>query len=41
MITPMMIRPIETSYEIICAADRSEPRNGYFEFDAQPPMMTP
>ena len=25
----------------VWAADRKEPRNGYFEFEAQPPMMTP
>ena len=24
-----------------CAADRSDPRNAYFEFEAQPPMITP
>ena len=40
-ITLMMIRPSETSYDTICAAERSEPRNGYFEFEAQPPMMMP
>ncbi len=40
-ITVMMIRPIETSYDTICAAERSAPRNGYFEFEAQPPMMMP
>src|SRR5215831_19944881 len=39
--TVMMTKPIETSYETICAAERSEARNGYFEFDAQPAMMTP
>ena len=41
MMTPMMMRPSDTSYEIICAADRSEPRNGYLELEAQPPMITP
>src|SRR5690606_28362663 len=39
--TVMMTKPIDTSYDTICAADRREPRNGYFELDAQPPMMTP
>ena len=39
--TVMMIRPIDTSYDTICAAERSAPRNGYFEFEAQPPMMMP
>src|SRR5579871_3092684 len=39
--TVMMTKPIETSYDTICAADRSAARNGYFEFDAQPAMMTP
>src|SRR5437016_1666512 len=39
--TVMMTKPIETSYETICAADRSADRNGYFEFEAQPPMMMP
>ena len=33
--------PIDTSYEIICAADLSDPRNGYFELDAHPPIITP
>src|SRR6202023_396793 len=37
--TVMMTKPIETSYEIICAAERSADRNGYLEFDAQPPIM--
>src|SRR6478752_4930595 len=39
--TVMMTKPIETSYDTICAAERSAPRNGYFEFDAQPAMITP
>src|SRR5690606_29246269 len=39
--TVTMTKPIETSYETICAAERSAPRNGYFEFEAQPPMITP
>src|SRR5215469_3059615 len=39
--TVMITKPIETSYETICAAERSAARNGYFEFDAQPAMITP
>src|SRR5580700_568692 len=39
--TVMNTKPIETSYDTICAAERSAARNGYFEFDAQPAMMTP
>src|SRR2546429_10011468 len=33
---PMIDRPIETSYETICALERSAPSNAYFEFDDQP-----
>src|SRR5579872_4291387 len=39
--TVMMTKPIETSYDTICAAERSAARNGYLEFDAQPAMITP
>src|SRR5690349_5836301 len=39
--TVMMTKPIETSYDTIWAAERSAERNGYFEFDAHPAMMTP
>src|SRR5436305_14913625 len=39
--TVMMTKPIDTSYETIRAAERNAARNGYFEFDAQPAMMTP
>src|ERR1700722_18189441 len=39
--TVTMTKPIETSYETICAAERSAPRKAYFEFDAQPAMMMP
>src|SRR6185437_9576540 len=39
--TVMMTKPMETSYDTICAAERSAARNGYFEFDAQPAMMMP
>src|SRR5205085_10570086 len=33
---PMIASPIETSYEIICALERSAPSKAYFEFDDQP-----
>src|SRR6202167_3231963 len=39
--TVMMTKPMDTSYDTICAAERSAARNGYFEFDAQPAMITP
>src|SRR3954463_11098757 len=39
--TVMMTKPMETSYETICAAERSDERNGYFEFDDHPAMITP
>src|ERR1700730_5127024 len=39
--TVMMTKPIETSYDTICAAERNAARKGYFEFEAQPAMMTP
>ena len=39
--TAIRIKPIDTSYDIICAADLNEPRKGYLEFDAQPPIITP
>src|SRR5580698_7207363 len=39
--TVMITKPIETSYDTICAAERSAARNGYFEFEAQPAMITP
>ena len=39
--TVIMTKPIETSYDTICAAERRAPRNGYFEFEAQPAMMMP
>src|SRR5262245_2587923 len=39
--TVMMTKPIETSYDTICAAERSAARKGYFEFEAQPAMITP
>src|ERR1041384_6003275 len=33
---PMIAKPIETSYETICALERSAPNRAYFEFDDQP-----
>src|ERR1700758_4229344 len=39
--TVTITKPIDTSYDTICAAERSAPRNAYFEFDAQPAMMMP
>src|SRR5690242_6246837 len=39
--TVMMTKPIETSQDTICAAERSAERNGYFEFEAHPAMMMP
>ena len=33
--------PIETSYEIICAADLNAPKKGYFELLDQPAIMIP
>src|SRR3954447_26587133 len=39
--TVMKTNPMDTSYETICAAERNAARNGYFEFDAQPAMITP
>src|SRR2546423_11306949 len=41
MNTATMDSPIATSYEIICADDRSPPSSGYVEPDAQPPSTTP
>src|SRR3954453_3458492 len=39
--TVMMTKPMETSYDTICAAERSAARKGYLEFDAQPAMIPP
>lgn len=36
-----MHKPIETSYEIIWADDRKEPKNAYFELLAQPAIIMP
>ena len=41
MSTPTSANPIAISYATICAAERIAPRNAYFEFVAQPAMMTP
>jgi hypothetical protein len=35
------ITPIETSYEIIWAADRNAPKKAYFELLDQPAIITP
>jgi hypothetical protein len=37
----MIINPIETSYEIIWAAERKAPKNGYFELLDHPAIMIP
>src|SRR3954469_24385008 len=37
---PMMERPIETSYETICAEERSPPISAYFEFEDQPARIS-
>ena len=34
-------KPIAISYDTICAAERTAPRNAYLELDAQPAMMMP
>src|SRR5438552_225962 len=41
MNTATMDSPIATSYEIICADDRSPPSSGYVEPDAHPASTTP
>src|SRR5215475_13796189 len=41
IITTTSAKPIDTSYDTICAAARIAPRNAYFEFDAQPARITP
>src|ERR1041385_1407530 len=33
---PIIAKPIETSYETICALERRAPSRAYFEFDDQP-----
>ena len=39
--TVMITKPIETSYDTICAAERIAAKKAYFELDAQPAMMMP
>lgn len=39
--TGNIVRPIDTSYEILCAAERSAPKKAYFELLAQPALMIP
>jgi len=34
-------KPIETSYEISCAADRKDPKNAYLELLDHPAPITP
>src|SRR5579862_1233157 len=34
-------KPMETSYDTICAAERSAPRKAYLEFEAQPAITMP
>src|SRR5215208_7520807 len=36
---PMSESPIETSYETICADERSPPSSAYFEFEDHPARM--
>lgn len=40
-ITGSIDNPIATSYEIICAAERNDPKNAYLELLAQPAMIIP
>src|SRR5215212_11540002 len=39
--TPTIDSPNGTSYDTICAAERSPPISEYLLFDAQPPRMIP
>ena len=39
--TFIIITPIETSYDTICAADLIAPKKGYLELDAHPPIIIP
>jgi hypothetical protein len=39
--TGSIVNPMETSYEIICAAERKDPRNAYFELLAHPAIIIP
>lgn len=38
-ITGKMTKPMETSYDIICAAERNAPRKAYFELLAHPAII--
>ena len=40
-ITQIIIKPIETSYETICAVERRQPKNAYLELLDQPAVMIP
>lgn len=40
-ITDIRIKPIDTSYDIICAALRTAPKNAYLELLDQPDKITP
>jgi hypothetical protein len=39
-ITETIVIPIDTSYEIICAAERKAPKKAYFELLDQPAIIT-
>lgn len=41
ILTHTTTKPIDTSYDTICAADRLAPLNAYFEFDAHPATTIP
>lgn len=36
----MRIRVIETSYEMVCATLRRDPKSAYLEFEAHPAIIT-
>lgn len=40
-ITFMRIKPVDTSYDTICAAERNAPKKAYLEFEAQPEIGIP
>lgn len=40
-ITFISVKPMDTSYDTICAADRKAPKNAYFELLAQPEIRIP
>ena len=39
--TVIIMKPIETSYDTICAAERIAPKKAYFELLAHPAIKTP